>query len=48
MSIDENSRILPRPHVSVAHVPPHGMHGGFKCDFMDCNAPPFQTQYLLK
>lgn len=22
--------------------------GGFKCEFPDCKAPPFQTQYLLK
>jgi hypothetical protein len=21
---------------------------GYKCDFPGCNAPPFQTQYLLR
>lgn len=30
--------------------PPPGMGStpGFKCDYPDCNAPPFQTQYLLR
>lgn len=44
---DTSSRVLPPPHVSIQHVPPHGL-GGFKCDFLGCNAAPFQTQYLLK
>jgi hypothetical protein len=25
-----------------------GSQGGYKCTFPSCNAPPFQTQYLLK
>lgn len=33
-------------------LPPLGntpaMTGSFKCDHVDCNAPPFNTQYLLK
>lgn len=48
MSTDDPSlRVLPPPHVSIQHVPPHGL-GGFKCEFPGCNAAPFQTQYLLK
>ncbi|KAF1814899.1 hypothetical protein P152DRAFT_391353 [Eremomyces bilateralis CBS 781.70] len=34
---------------SIQHiqtVPPHGT-GSFQCDYLGCNAAPFQTQYLL-
>lgn len=44
MSIDGITH--PNP-ASIQHVPPHGSTG-FKCDYPGCNAPPFQTQYLLK
>jgi hypothetical protein len=50
MSIGERleSRTLPPPvGPNIQHVPSHGS-GGFKCDYPNCNAPPFQTQYLLK
>ncbi|KAF2788570.1 hypothetical protein K505DRAFT_106325 [Melanomma pulvis-pyrius CBS 109.77] len=49
MSIDGalTSRTLP-PLVgpNIQHIPPHTA-GGFHCDYPNCNAPPFQTQYLL-
>ncbi|KAH7063407.1 hypothetical protein B0J12DRAFT_563064 [Macrophomina phaseolina] len=43
MSIDGITH--PNP-AQIQHVPPHGSTG-FKCDYPGCNAPPFQTQYLL-
>ncbi|KAF2691821.1 hypothetical protein K458DRAFT_438165 [Lentithecium fluviatile CBS 122367] len=49
MSIGEalESRTLPLPVGSnIQHIPSHGS-GGFKCDYPNCNAAPFQTQYLL-
>ncbi|ORY19721.1 hypothetical protein BCR34DRAFT_581955 [Clohesyomyces aquaticus] len=49
MSIDGAmaSRTLPLPNgPHIQHIPPHGS-GGFKCDYPNCNAAPFQTQYLL-
>ncbi|KAJ4374135.1 hypothetical protein N0V83_002876 [Neocucurbitaria cava] len=43
-----SSRLLPPPVGSgIQHVPSHGT-GAFKCDYPNCNAQPFQTQYLLK
>lgn len=45
MSIDGITH--PNPAAQIQHVPPHGSTG-FKCDYPGCNAPPFQTQYLLK
>ncbi|GME43313.1 Zinc finger C2H2-type/integrase DNA-binding protein [Neofusicoccum parvum] len=45
MSIDGITH--PNPATQIQHVPPHGSTG-FKCDYPGCNAPPFQTQYLLK
>jgi hypothetical protein len=48
MSIDGAMRTLPPPvGPNIQHIPPHGS-GGFKCEYPSCNAPPFQTQYLLK
>jgi len=50
MSISEalESRTLPPPvGPNIQHVPSHGS-GGFRCDYPNCNAAPFQTQYLLK
>ncbi|OJD36398.1 c2h2 type zinc finger domain-containing protein [Diplodia corticola] len=44
MSIDGITH--PNPAAQIQHVPPHGSTG-FKCDYPGCNAPPFQTQYLL-
>ena len=42
------SRLLPPPIGSgIQHIPSHGS-GAFKCDYPNCNAAPFQTQYLLK
>jgi hypothetical protein len=42
--------ILPPPNGSG--LPPFGasVHGAgvFRCDYLGCSAPPFQTQYLLK
>ncbi|KAF2476471.1 uncharacterized protein BDR25DRAFT_210733 [Lindgomyces ingoldianus] len=49
MSIDGTiaSRTLPPLNgPPIQHVPPHGS-GGFKCDYPNCTALPFQTQYLL-
>lgn len=49
MSIGEalESRTLPPPlGPNIQHIPSHGS-GGFKCEHPNCNAPPFQTQYLL-
>ncbi|KAF2643227.1 hypothetical protein P280DRAFT_246801 [Massarina eburnea CBS 473.64] len=41
------SRTLPPPvGPNIQHIPSHGA-GGFKCDYLGCNAAPFQTQYLL-
>ncbi|KAF1841741.1 uncharacterized protein K460DRAFT_172488 [Cucurbitaria berberidis CBS 394.84] len=41
------SRLLPPPIGSgIQHIPSHGS-GAFKCDYPNCNAAPFQTQYLL-
>lgn len=40
------------PDATPRHIlpPPPGMviAPGYKCDFPGCNAPPFQTQYLLR
>jgi hypothetical protein len=50
MSIGEalESRTLPPPvGPNIQHIPSHGS-GGFRCDYPNCNAAPFQTQYLLK
>lgn len=49
MSLDGalTSRVLPPPVGSGIHVTAHGS-GSFKCDYPNCNAAPFQTQYLLK
>ncbi|PSN70231.1 hypothetical protein BS50DRAFT_488173 [Corynespora cassiicola Philippines] len=47
MSIDSAiaTRTLPPPIAqNIQHIP---APGGFKCDYPGCNAPPFQTQYLL-
>ncbi|CAO2657376.1 Nn.00g035020.m01.CDS01 [Neocucurbitaria sp. VM-36] len=42
------SRLLPPPVGSgIQHIPSHGS-GAFKCEYPNCNAAPFQTQYLLK
>lgn len=49
MSLDGTlaTRVLPPPPGSgIQHIPSHGT-GLFRCDFSGCNAPPFQTQYLL-
>jgi len=45
MEIDRTGRILPP---LVPHPGPPLMTGSFKCDYVGCNAAPFQTQYLLK
>jgi hypothetical protein len=53
MSLDGTGPpILPPPIPSmqppIIHtIPAHGT-GGFRCDYLGCTAPPFQTQYLLK
>ena len=46
MDVERASRVLPPP--LVPHQGPAIMTGTFKCDYPDCNAAPFQTQYLLK
>lgn len=43
----------PKPPASTSTDTTRPLHGAaiagvFKCTFPDCNAPPFQTQYLLK
>ena len=43
MSMDGDRPILPPLSASAPLI-----GGGFKCDYPGCNAPPFQTQYLLK
>ena len=43
MSIDADQATLPPLSASA----PIGS-GAFKCDYVGCTAPPFQTQYLLK
>ena len=45
MSID--GRGLPPDHLSPQQNGPL-VSGGFKCDYPECPAQPFQTQYLLK
>ncbi|RDI77120.1 Serine/threonine-protein phosphatase 2A activator 1 [Venturia inaequalis] len=56
LSIDgamaEGRPILPPPipsvqHLAISAIPPHGLPGGFTCDFPGCTAQAFQTQYLL-
>lgn len=47
-SIDDalTCRVLPLPLGSgIQTIPSQG--GSFKCEYPHCNAPPFQTQYLL-
>ncbi|KAF2856812.1 hypothetical protein T440DRAFT_484916 [Plenodomus tracheiphilus IPT5] len=49
MSLDDalTSRVLPPPlNSGIQAIPSHGA-GSFKCDYPQCTAPPFQTQYLL-
>jgi hypothetical protein len=41
------SRVLPPPLNSGLQIPPQPI-GSFKCDYPNCTALPFQTQYLLK
>ena len=43
MSIEGDRPILPPLSASAPLI-----GGGFKCEYTGCNAPPFQTQYLLK
>ncbi|KAK2747498.1 hypothetical protein FQN57_001990 [Myotisia sp. PD_48] len=38
----------PRAEQSKANVLSTTTNAGFKCTFPNCNAPPFQTQYLLQ
>jgi hypothetical protein len=42
------SRVLPPPLNSGLPQIPSQIQGSFKCDYPNCNALPFQTQYLLK
>jgi hypothetical protein len=42
------SRVLPVPLNSGLPQIPSQVQGSFKCDYPNCNALPFQTQYLLK
>jgi hypothetical protein len=42
------SRVLPPPLNSGLPQIPSQVIGSFKCEYPNCNALPFQTQYLLK
>jgi len=48
MSLDDalTSRVLPPPVGSGMQTMP-SQAGSFKCNYPNCHAPPFQTQYLL-